>query len=627
MATLGDHQRPIATKTEGRCQAPIASGGPSAINGGTGPSDLTRAIERPDAQIVDTAILMAERDAAMAALAAAEQRYRGLIDAMGAAVYTTDVDGRLTLYNEAAAALWGQHPKLGDARFCGAWRLQTIDESPMPHDECPMAVSLREKRPIAGGEAIAERPDGTRVTFAAYPAPLRDASGEVVGAVNVLVDITERKSAEAALRQSDDHRHKLGRLNQDLEARVRSEVLCREAAQQQLAQARRLEALGRLAGGIAHDFNNVLQAVQGALTLIERGTGSAEDVERHARRGLEAAARGSSVTQRLLIFSRRGELRAETIDPRTLFNELSDMLSHTLGAGIELRTEVAPDLPCLTADRGQLETVLINLATNARDAMPDGGTLTFAAGVETVAAGGSAWSGPGLRAGRYVRLDVLDTGVGMDAATLARVSEPFFTTKALGKGTGLGMAMAQGFVEQSGGSLYIASKQRQGTRVTLWLPVAEPHLFGVPKSAVSQDADARARAGGRLLLVDDEKVIRETLAELLEDDGYDVIATESGLRALDLLNRDEPVDLLVSDLSMPEMDGLTFIRQAQRRRPGLPAILLTGHADDEAVFGGNRATRADFSLLRKPVTANQLLGCVELLLKAKRGQTVETATE
>jgi PAS domain S-box-containing protein len=623
MVASQEHGRPIASQngscsrvvtTEDHQVTPGVSSTPvSAADTVDESLNLTSTIQR----------LIAQREAAEMALLEANQRYRNLIDAMGAAVYTTDIEGRLTLYNEAAAALWGRRPTLGDDRFCGAWKLYEVNGSPMPHNECPMALSLREKRPIIGGEAVAERPDGSRVPFAAYPAPLRDASGAIVGAVNVLVDLTERRLTEAALRQSDDRRQEMGRLNLDLETRVRNEVLAREAVQHQLAQARRMEALGRLAGGIAHDFNNILQAVQSTLALIERRAGDADSVRRHARVGLDVTERGSSITQRLLIFSRQGELRTETIDLHKLFIELAEVLSHTLGAGIALRMETDASMPFVTADRGQLETVLVNLATNARDAMPDGGTLTFTASADTMEPDAVVSSHPGLKPGRYVRIDVLDTGAGMDPATLSRVSEPFFTTKALGKGTGLGMAMARGFSEQSGGSLHVVSKPGQGTKVMLWLPVATRASAGLPGTAAKPVDEPPVQMPTRLMLVDDDAAVRETLSEQLELEGFELIVADDGPDALDLLDGDDKIDLLVSDLSMPRMDGLTLIQEAQRRRPGLPAILVTGHAEDSAALLGGRLPRQDFGLLRKPITLNNLLRCMNLLLQAKREEPGE----
>jgi CheY-like chemotaxis protein len=265
------------------------------------------------------------------------------------------------------------------------------------------------------------------------------------------------------------------------------------------------------------------------------------------------------------------------------------------------------------ADKGQLETVLVNLATNARDAMHGIGTLTVAAAAERVAVGDGR--NPTLKPGSYLRLSVTDTGSGMDAATLARATEPFFTTKARGKGTGLGLAMASGFAEQSGGSMRIDSAPGQGTTVSLWLPTAtEPARWEAPEN---RDSGARTAAPRhrRLLLVDDDPIVREVIAEHMTLVGYAVTSACSGDEALTMLDAGEHVDLVLTDLSMPGIDGLTLAREAQRRRPALPVILLTGFAADGAEVGSEAMPRTAFSMMRKPVMAGALAERVETMLE------------
>ncbi len=306
--------------------------------------------------------------------------------------------------------------------------------------------------------------------------PLTTAEGHVLGALCAIdtkprVWITEAVTAMRDLAAVAVSELSLRHLAFELEARLRAEAAAREAAQAQLAQRQRLEALGQLAGGVAHDFANVLQAVEGGARLakerLDRDPGSARNL---LDRVCEAARRGASITRRLLAFARRGELRVEPVDAAKLLGELREVLAHTLGASCpRVRVDAEPPLPPVLADRGELEAVLVNLATNARDAMPHGGTLTFAAEVEAVAVDGPAHPA-GLRPGGYLRLSAADTGAGMDAATLSRAAEPFFTTKPEGKGTGLGLAMARDFAEQAGGGLAIASELGRGTTVSLWLP-------------------------------------------------------------------------------------------------------------------------------------------------------------
>jgi CheY-like chemotaxis protein len=375
-----------------------------------------------------------------------------------------------------------------------------------------------------------------------------------------------------------------------------------------------MQALGQLAGGIAHDFNNVLQAVTAASTMIERRAADPEGVRRLARMAADAAERGSAITRRLLAFARRGDLRAEALDAAAVLEDLREILAHTLGAAIAVNVEAEPGLPPLLADKGQVETVLVNLCTNARDAMPGGGTLTLSASLETAVAG--AAHAAGLAAGRYVRFAVSDTGAGMDAATLARVTEPFFTTKPPGQGTGLGLAMARGFAEQSGGALQVESAPGEGTRVTLWLPQAAE----VDTAAARQDVASATGSGGprggsrRVLLVDDDPLVLELLAGQLDVAGFSVATAASGVEALDLLAAGGGIDVLVTDLSMPGMDGLAVIREAQKRMPGLPAALLTGYAGEGAALAVGGAVNGTFTLLRKPVSGPELADRLEALL-------------
>lgn len=414
---------------------------------------------------------------------------------------------------------------------------------------------------------------------------------------------------------------RLGALNNSLEARVAertAELLAaydrlgeeareRQQAEARLAQAQRMEALGQLAGGIAHDFNNVLQAVTGGLDLIQRRSSDPEVVKRYARMAVDAAQRGATITGRLLSFARRGALRAEPVSPLPMLEGLGEMLAHTLGVGITMHIVADPALPMLLADKGQLETVLVNLAVNARDAMPDGGTLALTAASEVVQGRTHI---AGLEKGPYVRLAVSDTGTGMDAATLARASEPFFTTKPPGQGTGLGLAMARGFAHQSGGGSAIESALGQGTTVTLWFPQVD----GV---AIEHDPIQRVSAvpaTTRVLIVDDDAMVREVLVGQMEEQGYGVAQAGGGLEALAQLDAGASIDLLISDFAMPGMNGLTLIEEARRRRPELPAVLLTGYADANVRLAIEDTKAGNTALLRKPVSGVSLIKRAAALL-------------
>jgi signal transduction histidine kinase/ActR/RegA family two-component response regulator len=425
--------------------------------------------------------------------------------------------------------------------------------------------------------------------------------------VGVTVDVTTSRETEAALR----------RLSNELEVRVHQEIAARESAQMRAAQAERLQALGQLAGGIAHDFNNVLQAVMGALRMLEKRREDAEGFHRLREIANGAIERGISITRRLLALGGRGELKSEMLDASAVLRDLQEVLTHTLGASIDIMIRLEPGLYPAVADRGQLEAVLVNLATNGRDAMPNGGQLILSAARDNVSVADATHPAV-LKPGRYVRLKVADTGTGMELATLIRAREPFFTTKKAGSGTGLGLAMAHSFAEQSGGALSIESQPGNGTSVTLWLPEAAPAMiFDEQRSRDQPAAGPHPPTGAaRILLVDDEVIIRTFLAQYLEERGYELRVAATGAEALAIAGT-EKVDAVITDLSMPGIDGLTVIRRVQELYPGTPAVLLTGYAGDETALALKGAMSGTFSLLLKPVTEDQLLDRISTLLSAR----------
>jgi PAS domain S-box-containing protein len=380
----------------------------------------------------------------------------------------------------------------------------------------------------------------------------------------------------------------------------------RRALEARLAQAQKLQALGGLAGGIAHDFNNILQAVAGAAMLMEQRPDDAAKILRLSRSVQAATERGTSITRRLLAFARSDALRVEAIQTEDVLSGIADVLKYTLGSAISIVTEFAPDLPSLLADRGQLETALVNLGTNARDAMPQGGYLTLAACAEAVPAYPPHRAG--LAAGAYVRIDVTDSGAGMDASIIARAVEPFFTTKPQGQGTGLGLAQVKGFAEQSGGQMSIASRPGRGTTVSLWLrQAAGDGVRAVPGLPVRAK---RQPARETILVVDDDALVRETLAEQLQYAGFNVLMAENGAQALGVMQSGTPPDALICDLSMPGMDGVQTIRAARALHPALRCFLLTGYAGERAGVDGAEG----YTVLRKPITADALIGQIEASL-------------
>jgi len=531
------------------------------------------------------------------ALRESEARYRAAVQALSGIPWTTNAEGEMAGEQPGWAALTGQSQEEYQRN---GWVNAVHPGDAQPTIECWNAA-VAKRKPFVFEHRV-RRHDGVWRCFAIRAIPVLRDDGTVLQWVGVHTDVTEQREAEAELAD----------LNHRLEERVRTEVAAREDAQARAVHGQRMQALGQLAGGIAHDFNNILQAVQGAAALIERRATDAASTKRFARVVVEMAERGAGITRRLLAFARRDELQAARIEPARLLEGLQDVLAQALGSPIKLHIEAGSGLPALMADRGQLEIVVVNLATNARDAMPDGGTVSFVAAEEEVAPG--AVHPARLKPGHYIRLAVTDTGTGMDRATLERAPEPFFTTKPQDKGTGLGLSMAKGFAEQSGGALAIESALGQGTAVTLWLPVA-----GVSDKAAHVLIPLRAAGPSRsVLVVDDELEVLDMLAANLKDAGFSVQAVNSGALALRLLKQGDLVDALVTDLSMPDLGGLELIREAHRLRPGLPAVLLTGYAGEGVhCLAVDGAPPGVYSILRKPVSVAQLIDRIEMMITTK----------
>jgi len=386
-------------------------------------------------------------------------------------------------------------------------------------------------------------------------------------------DISDRRRMEMALRDSED---RLRALNETLEDRVAERTRELEQTQEALRQSQKLESMGQLTGGVAHDFNNLLTPIVGSLDLLlRRGVGN-ERERRLIEGAVQSADRARTLVQRLLAFARRQPLQAVAIDVAALVADMSDLIASTCGPRIKVVFEVADGLAPAKADANQIEMALLNLAVNARDAMPDGGVLTIGAVQDTV----SAMHPAGLRAGDYIHLTVGDTGSGMDERTLAKAIEPFFTTKGIGQGTGLGLSMVHGLVAQLGGGLVIESTQGEGTAINLWLPVTSV----APEAAV---AEAEPAAGhvhqGTALVVDDEDLVRQSTAHMLSELGYRVIEACSGDQALALLHGSGDVDLLVTDHLMPGMTGTDLALHIREAHPQIRILVVSGYAEAKGV--------------------------------------------
>jgi PAS domain S-box-containing protein len=768
-----------------------------------------------------------------------------LLDALPAAIYTTDATGRIVFYNQAAVAFAGRTPALGE-EWCVSWKIFQPDGTSLPHDQCPMAVAIREQRPIHGAEAIAERPDGSRIAFAAYPTPLFDEAGVMVGAVNMLVDVTERRKIERALQDfnvtlersvlsrtreaeaaflnlhrsernfallvgsiidyaiymldlqgnvtnwnrgaerikgylaeeivgqnfsrfytpedraqnlparalatavregryvaegwrmrkdgsrfwasvvidpifdegsligfakitrdvterreietalieserqsrgvidtaldgfaqldeagcvlewnpraqtmfgwtreealghqlidlvvaSEDRMRFAGYLPPVLRAALspssggqieavtrdgqklivelsisvlvmnngeRFNVFMRDLTEKvlieaQLRQAQKMEAVGQLTGGLAHDFNNLLQGIIGSLDLIQLriDAGHSADISRFVEGALTSANRAAALTHRLLAFSRRQPLDPKPIYVNPLVVSMEDLLRRTLGEQIQLEFELADDLWLTLCDSNQLESALLNLSINARDAMPAGGRLTVRSRNAEIEPTKTA----ALRevpCGQYICIDVTDTGTGMPQEVVERAFDPFFTTKPAGQGTGLGLSMVYGFARQSNGHCEIHSKPGHGSTIRLYLPrysaeIQHPPSASVPNSPVG--------SGEVVLVVEDEPVVRNIVLEVLHQLGYQALEAISGEAALEMLGSGQAIDLLVSDIGLPGLNGRSLADAAIQLHPGIKVLLMTGYAAGAALADGFLAPGME--LITKPFSVQAL---------------------
>jgi signal transduction histidine kinase len=365
----------------------------------------------------------------------------------------------------------------------------------------------------------------------------------------------------------------LAQTNADLERRVEERTREREAALAQIHEMQKVESLGQLTGGVAHDFNNLLMAILGNLGLASKHTADNPKITRLIDSAVKAAERGATLTKRMLAFARRQELKPEVVNVPGLVGGMVDMLRHTLGPQIRIVTEFPTDTLTTLADPNQLELALLNLALNARDAMSGGGNLVIAARRETIAAGDL----PGLAAGDYICVSERDDGCGMDEATLARAAEPFFTTKNPGAGTGLGLSMVDGLVAQSGGAMRIRSQRGVGTTIELWLPVWQG-ADAAPVDLRPQRNESQ-RDGLQVLVVEDDEMVAAGTLAMIEDLGHSVLEANSALVALDILEANRDIDIVVTDHAMPGMNGTELARRIRMTRPELPVILVTGYAD------------------------------------------------
>jgi PAS domain S-box-containing protein len=539
---------------------------------------------------------------ALEALTASERRYRTLAEALPQLVWTSQPDGQRDYFSRQ----WVEYTGIPEEEQLGfAW----LDEVVHPQDrarvrECWIAaVRGRGEYDL---ELRIRRSDGQYRWFKARATPVRD-EGRTVRWFGTCTDITDIVEARETLKRSREELERLvAERTRSLAAandRLTAEIAERQRTEEALLQAQKLEAVGQLTSGVAHDFNNLLTGVLGNLELLERRLKSEESLRR-LRAARLAAERGARLTHQLLAFSRKQRLAPTPLDLNRLVGEASDMLFRTIGVTVRIETVLTEGLWPALVDPTQIELVLLNLAINARDAMPEGGRLTIRT------ANVSRSNAPAdLAPGDYVLISVSDTGEGMSEAVLRRAVEPFFTTKEPGKGSGLGLSMVHGVATQSGGGLHIDSRLGRGTTVDVYLPRARP-VSAAAREREPLSVAVRERA--TIMVVDDDPEVREIAVSSLESLGYHMLAAENGPAALDLMARSGPVDLLIVDMAMPGMNGVELIRRARERQGGLRAMLVTGYAD----IASFAPAEGDL-VLQKPYRLERLAEIVSAVLRCE----------
>jgi PAS domain S-box-containing protein len=458
------------------------------------------------------------------------------------------------------------------------WTYADVIANIHPDDREPMETALRTTIDAGGDYAVDVRiiwPDSSIHWAELRARPMRVSGNMPSRLVGVSSDVTNRRNAEADLRHLNETlEERVGQRTADLQ-RAHESVLVqieqRKRAEEQLRQVQKIEMIGQLTGGVAHDFNNLLMAILGNLELLRKHIPDDPKSARLIAGAVQGAERGATLTQRLLAFARKQDLHVEPTSLIDLVRGMTDLLERSVGPQIELRIDLPPRLPLALVDANQIELALLNLAVNARDAMPEGGTLSIR--VDQA----EALAEMKMAAGPYLRLIVSDTGQGMDADTLRRATEPFFSTKELGKGTGLGLSMIHGLAVQLNGALRLKSKPGYGTVAELWLPVtalAEPEVRP-PQMTFATETPAKMT----ILVVDDDPLIAMSTVDMLEDLGHDVVGAGSGAQALEFLQKDQQFDLLITDFSMPKMTGVQLAKAVREMRPELPILLATGYAE------------------------------------------------
>jgi PAS domain S-box-containing protein len=549
-------------------------------------------------QLAQLASAAVEQSVAETALRSSEERFRAAVDAVEGIIWTNDAEGRMLGEQPGWSRLTGQSR---DQYEGFGWSSAVHPDDAQPTVDAWLEA-VAEKRTFVFEHRVL-RADGQWRRFAVRAIPVLDSAGEIREWVGVHTDITELRAREQELRE----------LNETLERRVAKEVAERSLAEEALRHAQKMEAVGQLTGGVAHDFNNLLTVITGGLDIIRRSRPDEVDrIRRATDMATKGAERAVSLTARLLAFSRRQPLKPRPSDLNVLVRDMTDLLHRTLGEQIELEGILAPRLWAAEVDQHQLESAILNLAVNARDAMPEGGKLTIET-ANTVLDEAYAAQDREVVPGQYVLVCVSDSGSGMSKETLAKVFEPFFTTKEVGRGTGLGLSMVYGFVKQSGGHVTIYSEEGVGTTVRLYFPrymgAAEVH------DAAPTHAAPASRSEEVVLVVEDNEDVRAYSVMILRELGYGVIEAVDADSALAVLGGDTRVDLLFTDVVLPGPSGRVIADEALKLRPELKVLFTTGYSRNAIIHHGR--LDAGVQLISKPFTYEQLAQRVRDLLDSR----------
>jgi PAS domain S-box-containing protein len=505
----------------------------------------------------------------------AATQLRTIVDTVSSGLHVRDAEGHVVLQNETARNIYGTNqemvlPHLSE--MSEKIELFELDGRPVPFSKWPMSRILRGEHVRSAEMRLRFKGVDKERILSYNGSPVLDSNGKLVMAVMTSEDITERKRAE-------------------------EEKLVLE---QQLRQAQKMEAVGRLAGGIAHEFNNLLTVIQGYTALLQRSLPAHSTLRQNTQEIMNAAERAASLTGQMLAFSRKQISSPVVLDLNAVIDETTKMLKRLIGEDIEFRLNPAESLWAIEADSDQIVQVLMNLCVNARDAMPQGGKLTIATGNVTVEEGGINCR-PYVVPGDYVKLSVTDTGTGISKEIQEQIFEPFFTTKEVGKGTGLGLSMVYGVVKQGGGYVWVDSEPGQGACFTIYLP----RVKGTITPATLAEAEALPLGTETLLVVEDEESLKKVICGDLRSLGYTVLEASSGHQALSLASHHEGhIDLLITDLVMPKMSGRELAQMLGSLRPDLKTIYMSGYTDDAVVRHGISGLGVTF--LQKPFSLDTL---------------------